>query len=130
MDRNHCCLPPAQCAAQQLHEAIKQWKDNAIVRAARRMANHMVKMDQCARYCRSIKNSLVLIVFTMTRIKNCFSCRDALDAGKESSKDDLNDSIYLIIRESEEVETIATKVASACTEEGLKEVNGFATLSH
>ena len=58
-----------------------------------------------------------------------FACRDTLDAGKESSKDDLNDSIYLIIRESEEVEMIARKVASACTEEGLKEVNSFVTFT-
>ena len=54
-----------------------------------------------------------------------FTCRDALDAGQESSRDDLNDSIYLIIRESEEVKTIAMNVASACTDEGLKEVSDF-----
>ena len=54
-------------------------------------------------------------------ITELFVHGDALDAGKENSKDDLNDSIYLIIKESEEVETIAGKVASAGTE-GLKEV--------
>lgn len=63
----------------------------------------------------------VLMVLMITEL---FVHRDALDAGKENSKDDLNDSIYLIIRESEEVETIAGKVVSACTE-GLKEVTAL-----
>lgn len=49
-----------QCAAQQLHEAVKQWKDNAIVKAARRLANHMVKMDQYARYLLQIQNILFI----------------------------------------------------------------------
>lgn len=62
----------------------------------------------------------LLIVYVIV-----FACRDALDAGQESSKNDLNDSIYLIIRESEEIETIARKVALECTEYGLKEVSGF-----
>ena len=81
------------------------------------MANH----DQNGPVCQVllIQNNFVLLVLMITEL---FVHRDALDAGKENSKDDLNDSIYLIIRESEEVETIAGNVASAGTEEGLKEV--------
>lgn len=53
------------------------------------MANH----DQNGPVCQVllIQNNFVLMVLMITEL---FVHGDALDAGKENSKDDLNDSIY------------------------------------
>lgn len=47
---------------------------------------------------------------------------NALESVDETSKDDLIDTKHIIVRESKEIDEMARKVASACTEQGLKKV--------
>lgn len=53
---------------------------------------------------------------------SCSCLRNTIETGRESSKEKLIASAYLIAEESGQVEEMAKKIALACTEEGLQQV--------
>jgi vinculin len=83
---------PIGYAAHQLDKDAKQWEDNAMVLAARKMAKLMMQMAQYARG----------------------------EGGEVSNRKQLIQTAKLIVKESEAVVAMARKVAEACTDKRMK----------